>query len=71
MDKKIFVMGGGGFAMEADNLLLDKYLLSLSRKKRPKVCFIPTASGDSDDYIIVVCHHPLYTNMDVQYFKNA
>lgn len=51
MDKKIFVMGGGGFAMEADNLLLDKYLLSLSRKKRPKVCFIPTASGDSDDYI--------------------
>ena len=27
--------------------------------------------ADSVDYIIVVCHHPPYTNMDVQYFKNA
>lgn len=49
--RKIFAMGGGGFAMEPDNLLLDKYILSLSEKTSPKICFIGTASGDSEVYI--------------------
>ena len=48
---KIFVMGGGGFAMEPENLLLDKYLLSLANNECPKICFIGTASGDSQNYI--------------------
>ena len=43
-------MGGGGFAMEPDNLLLDRYILSLSPKTTPKICFIGTASGDSERY---------------------
>ena len=43
-------MGGGGFAMEPDNLLLDRYLLSLADKSTPKVCFVGTASGDSERY---------------------
>ena len=38
-------MGGGGFSMEPDNPLLDDYILSLARVPRPKVCFVPTASG--------------------------
>jgi len=37
--------------MEPENPLLDDYVLSLTRKKRPRVCFVPTASGDSDGYI--------------------
>jgi dipeptidase E len=39
--------------MEPDNLTLDRYILSLlrSRDGEPRVCFIPTASGDSADYI--------------------
>lgn len=37
--------------MEADNTLLDDFILSLTRKRQPKVCFVPTASGDSDNYI--------------------
>lgn len=49
--RKIFVMGGGGFSMEPANLLLDRYILSLSMKTRPKICFIGTASGDSERYI--------------------
>src|SRR5215469_6054255 len=49
--RKIFVMGGGGFVMEPKNLLLDRYILSLADKPRPKICFIGTASGDSDWYI--------------------
>lgn len=49
--RRIFVMGGGGFAMEPDNLLLDRYILSLSDRRTPKICFIGTASGDSERYI--------------------
>lgn len=37
--------------MEPDNVLLDDFILSLSRRKRPRVCFIPTASADSAHYI--------------------
>jgi peptidase E len=44
-------MGGGGFSMEPDNPALDRYTLALSGKKRPKVCFLPTASGDAEEYI--------------------
>jgi dipeptidase E len=44
-------LGGGGFSMEPDNPLLDDFILSLTRKRRPKVCFVPTASGDSDNYV--------------------
>lgn len=51
MKKQILAMGGGGFSMEPENLKLDKYLLSLSQKERPKVCFIGTASGDAESYI--------------------
>jgi peptidase E len=37
--------------LEPDNLALDRFLLSLSDKKRPKICFIGTASGDAKEYI--------------------
>lgn len=50
--KQIVAMGGGGFSMEPQNLLLDKYILKLSNQQKPKVCFLPTASGDSDKYIV-------------------
>ena len=37
--------------MEPDNLLLDQYILSQAHTDVPKICFIPTASGDADNYI--------------------
>lgn len=37
--------------MEPDNPLLDQYILRHSQNARPKVCFLPTASGDSEGYI--------------------
>jgi dipeptidase E len=49
--RQIIAMGGGGFSMEPDNPLLDLYILGQVEKTKPKVCFVPTASGDSDDYI--------------------
>lgn len=49
--KQIIAMGGGGFSMEPENPLLDRYILSQSKSDTPKICFIPTASGDADNYI--------------------
>src|SRR5206468_4189954 len=48
---QIVAMGGGGFSMEPRNPRLDRYVLSLTRKANPRVCFVPTASGDSRDYV--------------------
>lgn len=44
---QIVAFGGGGFAMEPDNPLLDDFILELTGKDRPRVCLIPTASGDN------------------------
>ncbi|HEX8391141.1 MAG TPA: peptidase E [Longimicrobium sp.] len=48
---QIVAFGGGGFAMEPDNPLLDDYALSLCRRSRPRVCLIPTASGDAQPWV--------------------
>jgi dipeptidase E len=49
--KQIIALGGGGFSMEPENPLLDRYILHQSKKSNPKICFIPTASGDADNYV--------------------
>jgi dipeptidase E len=49
--KQIIALGGGGFSMEPENPLLDHYILSQCEKAKPRICFLPTASGDSDNYI--------------------
>ena len=38
--------------MEPSNPLADDYALSLTGRPRPRVCFLPTASGDADHYIV-------------------
>ena len=40
-------MGGGGFMADRRSPL-DDFMLSLSNATRPRVCFVPTPSGDSD-----------------------
>lgn len=50
--QQIIAMGGGGFSMEPDNLALDRYVLEQANTPDPSVAFIPTASGDSDNYIV-------------------
>jgi peptidase E len=50
-DRLIFAMGGGGFAMEPANPLLDDFVLGLARVKEPRVLFLPTASGDTNAQI--------------------
>ena len=48
--KNIVAIGGGGFGRSLGSLEIEKYIISLISKKRPKICFIPTASGDSSLY---------------------
>lgn len=52
--RTIVAMGGNDFT-EPYNPLLDDHLLALARaergRARPRVCFVPTASGDSESYI--------------------
>jgi peptidase E len=50
--RQIVAFGGGGFSMERDNTLVDDYVLGLAAAERPRVCFLPTASGDADHYIV-------------------
>jgi dipeptidase E len=49
---QIVALGGGGFSMERSSSLLDDYILSLAGPARPRVCFLPTASGDADHYVV-------------------
>ena len=49
---QIVAFGGGGFSMDAGNPLLDDYVLGLTGVERPRVCFVPTASGDADHYVV-------------------
>src|SRR4051812_6157137 len=49
---QIVAFGGGGFSMESGNPLLDDYVLAATGVQRPRVCFLPTASGDADHYVV-------------------
>ncbi|MBQ4820357.1 peptidase E [Aquimarina sp. MMG016] len=44
-DKKLFVYGG------QVNKQFIKYTAKLTGKKKPKICFLPTATGDSERYM--------------------
>ena len=51
--RHIVAMGGGGFSMEPEDPFLDDFVLSLAaaravalRRDRPRICLVPTASGD-------------------------
>ncbi|MEX1219256.1 MAG: peptidase E [Solirubrobacterales bacterium] len=50
--RQIVAFGGGGFSMESGNPLLDDFTCSLTGEARPRICFLPTASGDADHYIV-------------------
>jgi peptidase E len=49
--RTIFAMGGGGFTADPSNPALDDYVLSLARRREPRILFLPTASGDPNAQI--------------------
>jgi dipeptidase E len=54
--RQIIVHGGGGFSKYGSytpsNLLIEKYFLKQTQIKCPRICFVPTASGESQKYIV-------------------
>jgi dipeptidase E len=47
---QILAIGGGGFS-DAERLTpLDRYLIDITGKSRPRACFLGTASGDAERY---------------------
>ena len=52
VNRNIVAIGGGGFGRSIGKLIIEKYIISLSTADRPKICFIPTASGDNHSYIL-------------------
>jgi dipeptidase E len=47
----ILAMGGGGFTMEPVGGALDELVLGLAKAPVPRICFLPTASGDPGEQI--------------------
>lgn len=50
--KQIIAMGGGGFGGETSNHKIDQYVLKLTQKAHPKICFLPQASAEDQNYIV-------------------
>ncbi len=74
MDKHIIAIGGGGFGRKESSFLIEKYILSISDKVNPRICFLPTATGDNDSYI--VRFYSVFNQLDcipshIEFFKRT
>jgi dipeptidase E len=49
--RRVLAMGGGGFTMGERATALDRFVLALTEKPCPKICFLPTASGDPREQV--------------------
>ena len=49
--RQIIAIGGGGFGRKITDLKIEKYILNQCSKNNPNICFIPTATGDDQEYI--------------------
>ena len=50
MTKQIIAIGGGGFGREPGKGIIEDYILKQSKQRKPNICFIPTATGDNEEY---------------------
>ncbi len=74
MKKHIVAIGGGGFGRSNSSYLIEDYILKLSEKKCPNICFLPTATGDNDSYI--VRFYSIFTRLNckpshIEFFKRT
>ena len=49
-DRNIIAIGGGGFGRNPGEGIIEEYILKQTKKKKPNICFIPTATGDNEAY---------------------
>jgi len=74
VNKHIVAIGGGGFGRNSTSILIEKYILNISGKNTPKICFLPTATGDNDNYI--VRFYSIFTRLNckpshIEFFKRT
>ena len=50
MTKQIIAIGGGGFGRDPGKGIIENYILEQAEVKKPNICFIPTATGDNEEY---------------------
>jgi dipeptidase E len=62
--RQVIAMGGGGFSMEPENPLLDRYIIQQAGKTRPSVCFLPHATDDAVRYTFKF--FKAFTQLDVK-----
>ena len=72
--ENIVAIGGGGFGRTVKDLRIEEYILSLSNKEKPNICFIPTATGDNDSY--KVNYYDVFTKLNckpthIDFFKRT
>ena len=60
--RQVIAIGGGGFGRTQDSNLIEQFILDQTSKKNPKICFIPTATGDLDPY--VVNYYSVFSKLD-------
>ncbi|MEA2468573.1 MAG: dipeptidase [Thermoleophilaceae bacterium] len=49
--RRFVAVGGGGFSSITPTRSLNSYILGLARRDRPRICFVPAASGDNLMYV--------------------
>jgi len=72
--RQVIAIGGGGFGRTQDSNLIEQFILDQTGKKKPKICFIPTATGDLDPYI--VNYYSVFSNLEcdpshISFFKRT
>ena len=60
--RNVIAIGGGGFGANPGQGIIEEYILKQTKKKNPKICFIPTATGDNEAY--KVNYYSTFTNLD-------
>ena len=60
--RNIIAIGGGGFGANPGQGIIEEYILKQTKKKNPKICFIPTATGDNEAY--KVNFYSTFTNLN-------
>ena len=60
--RNIIAIGGGGFGANPGQGIIEDYILKQTRKKNPRICFIPTATGDNEAY--KVNFYSTFTNLN-------
>ncbi|MGY9059143.1 MAG: Type 1 glutamine amidotransferase-like domain-containing protein [Candidatus Puniceispirillales bacterium] len=73
--RQVIAIGGGGFGRTQASNLIEQYILDqASAKSSPNICFIPTATGDLDPY--VVNFYSVFSKLDcepshISFFKRT